>query len=144
VSTHERWKQDPLLQLFSHYLGAASKAQPAEASICLVLKPDKMSHEDRPTIEKLLGHLVAEFQQVSTDPSGSMIGKPFINGDGNPCIQMRPLCSYEAGCPRNFGDFVSNQSVAPAIAFPWYARSRLRYSCSKHLPRRYHGLSYPN
>lgn len=109
---------------------AASKTQSAQPNIWLVLKLNKMSHEDRPTIETLLGHLVAEFQQVNTVPSGSMIGKPFINDDGNPCIQMRPLCSYEAGCPRNFGDFVSNQNVAPAMAFPWYARSRLRYSCS--------------
>jgi hypothetical protein len=89
-----------------------------------------MGHEGRPTIEKLLGHVAAGFQQVNTVPSGSMIGTPFINDDGNPCMQMRPLRWLQAGCPRNFGDFVSNRAVAPATAFPWYVRSRLRYSCS--------------
>jgi hypothetical protein len=109
---------------------AASKVQLAQANLCLVLKPNNMGHEDRPTIEKLLGHVVAEFQQVNTVPSGSMIGAPFNNDDGNRCTQMRPLCWLQAGCPRNFGYFVSNRAVAPATAFPWYVRSRLRYSCS--------------
>lgn len=83
------------------------------------------------TIEILAEHVVAEYQQVNTVPSGSVSRKPCINDVGHACIHLNAMSSYDAGYTvANFGAFGSDRLGIPAVeGFRWYARSRLRYSC---------------
>lgn len=88
------------------------------------------------SLEDLLCHIIQEYQQVSTVPSGSILGNPYKQYDNSICLRLKPACFYEAGCPKNFGEFFSGpanrkkHSMNKADAFGWFSRSRLRYSCS--------------
>jgi hypothetical protein len=85
------------------------------------------------TLERLLGVIVAEYAQVSIVPSGRVVRGPATNADGLQSVRLDPLCRYQAGCPQNFGDFLSSakgRDLSAKAAFPWFARSVLRYSCS--------------
>jgi hypothetical protein len=95
---------------------------------------DKMFADGPPTMEDLLCHMIGEYQQVNTVPAGSLIGAPYINSVGHHCVKLGPQRCYDVQCPRNFGAFIVSSNGArdlkAADAFPWYVRSRMRYSCS--------------
>ena len=88
------------------------------------------------SLEDLLIQIIANYQQVSTVPSGLILRNPYTNSDGGTSLHLFPLCSYEIGYPKNFGEFYSGKdsqkkhSMTKGEAFAWFARSRLRYSCS--------------
>ncbi len=91
------------------------------------------------SLECLMDTILAEYVQVSTVPSGEIINPPTSHSfENNNClydesITLRPLCHYETGCPRNLNEFLisaKKYNMKPKEALSWYARSRLRYSCS--------------
>ena len=87
----------------------------------------------RPSLDKLLGHVVSEHQQVTSCPAGTYVSGPTTNPTTQTMsIKIHPLTGYQGGCPRNFGDFFSGckNHLKPATAFPWYVRTRARCSCS--------------
>lgn len=88
---------------------------------------------EAPTIESLLDVIISEYIQVCTVPSGKLLRGPYITTEGHESIDLAALCHYERGCPQNLFDFVAtsgNKSISPETAYSWWARSRLRYSCS--------------
>mmetsp|Transcript_16242 Transcript_16242/g.23920 ORF Transcript_16242/g.23920 Transcript_16242/m.23920 type:complete len:315 (-) Transcript_16242:91-1035(-) len=87
------------------------------------------------TLEILLDNVMAEYMQVAMVPSGRIERRPTVDSDGNQLIVLRALCHYEEGCPRNYSEFIASaieneQTIGRKEAFAWWARSRLRYSCS--------------
>jgi hypothetical protein len=90
-------------------------------SAIITLEVSSSTRRDQASLEVLLAHVMAEYQQVSTCPSGLVLQSPSINSDGISSLKVKSLCFYEQGCPRNFG---------AAILFYWHVRCRIRYSCS--------------
>lgn len=84
---------------------------------------------EQDSFEVLLAHIIAEYQQVSTVPSGLVLQSPSTTSNGISTLKVKPLCFYEHGCPRNFGDFCVD-GIPEAILFSWHVRCRIRYSCS--------------
>ncbi|KAJ1445681.1 hypothetical protein M885DRAFT_549181 [Pelagophyceae sp. CCMP2097] len=76
----------------------------------------------------LLGHTLAVWQRVSTSPHGFLRAAP----SARVCRVGPPRAANQAGCPQSFGEFLARGvfGVSDADAFRWYARMRLRYSCS--------------
>lgn len=87
------------------------------------------TRRDQASLEVLLAHVIAEYQQVSTTPSGLALQSPSINSNGISSLKVKPLCFYEQGCSRNFGDFCVD-GIPAAILFSCHVRCRIRYSCS--------------
>ena len=88
------------------------------------------------TFEALLENIIAEYMQVTLVPGGKLERGPVKDSNGNECITLRALCHFNEGCPRNFSEFLvsvmenGQQGIGRREAFAWWARSRLRYSCS--------------
>lgn len=91
------------------------------------------------SLEDLLVQIIANYQKVSTVPSGEILGNPYIdqkNSGTGDILHLHPTCAYENGYPTNFGKFHSDSdnhkkhSMTEGKAFAWFARSRLRCSCS--------------
>jgi len=83
----------------------------------------------------LLDTIISEYIQVTTVPSGKVQSGPEITSEGYESLRLNALCHFENGCPHNFGEFLvsateSGHPMKPNIAFAWWCRSRLRYSCS--------------
>jgi hypothetical protein len=55
------------------------------------------TRRDQASLEVLLAHVIAEYQQVSTTPSGLALQSPSINSDGISSLKVKPLCFYEEG-----------------------------------------------
>ena len=94
----------------------------------------KQVHIDT-TFEFLLDTIIAEYMQTTIVPAGKVESGPQTTSEGYESICLKPLCHFQAGCPQNFSDFVSSATASghkmkPGTAFAWWARSRLRYSCS--------------
>lgn len=85
------------------------------------------------TLERALFYVVSEYKQITTVPSGYAIGG-IARRDGIDNIPLNPSCQYEGHCPVNFSEFFHSAAKyginKPEDAFPWYCRSRLRYSCA--------------
>lgn len=90
------------------------------------------------SLEDLLNHVISEYQQVATVPSGIVKGNPYKADTGGTALNLIPKCAFEVGYPRTFGEFYSGQApnekkihtMSKSEAFAWFSRSRLRYSCS--------------
>lgn len=83
--------------------------------------------------ERLLEIMISEYIQTTTVPSGYVERWPITSGSGDETIRLKLLCQYEKGCPPNFSEFLASANwpgITPDNAFPWWARSRIRYSCS--------------
>ena len=86
--------------------------------------------------ETLLDVIISEYMQVSLVPGGRVESRPTRTNDACESLCLKPLCHFQPGCPQNFGDFLSFARVdgyemkPEDSAFAWWARSRLRYSCS--------------
>lgn len=76
----------------------------------------------------LLGQMLAVWQSVNTIPCGFLRRAP----SSRICVVGPPRASYQVGCPRSFGEFVSHGlfGATEADAFAWFARVQLRFSCS--------------
>ncbi|KAL3895736.1 MAG: hypothetical protein SGARI_007358, partial [Bacillariaceae sp.] len=86
------------------------------------------------SMESLLDRILSEYIQVNTVPSGAA-KTPFPKSKNDTTLHIRPLCHWERGCPQNLsqflGDFmVDDNDDVPSIAYAWWGRSRLRFSCS--------------
>lgn len=87
------------------------------------------------SFESLLDNIIAEYMQTTLVPGGKVESSPQATSEGYESICLRAICHFEEDCPQNFSDFMSSATASghamePCIAFPWWARSRLRYSCS--------------
>lgn len=91
-----------------------------------------MNETNPASIESILDHVISEYKQVTTCPAGRFISGPLTDPKtGMPFVKMHALPGFDHGCPRNFNDFlVGCNNMSPRMAFPWYVRSRIRYSCS--------------
>ena len=99
----------------------------------LATKP--MSSPKDLIVETLVDTIIAEYIQTSTVPGGIVRSAPRTMSDGRELICLWARCPWEKGCPQNFSDFISSMATSgiamkPSTAFPWWSRSRLRYSCS--------------
>jgi hypothetical protein len=86
-------------------------------------------------LETLLDVIISEYIQVSLVPGGRVESRPTRTNDGCESLCLKPVCHFQSGCPQNFGDFLSfarvdGHEMKPEAGFAWWARSRLRYSCS--------------
>lgn len=79
------------------------------------------------SLESLLDRILSEYIQVSTVPSGA-VKFPVPKSKHETALHMTPLCHWERGCPQNLAQFQGEMDAT--IACAWWARSRLRYSCS--------------
>lgn len=87
------------------------------------------------SLESLLDKIIAEYMQTTMVPGGKIEIHPQATSEGYESIGLRSLCHFQKDCPQNFSDFMSSATTSghamePHIAFPWWARSRLRYSCA--------------
>ena len=83
----------------------------------------------------LLDRIISEYIQVTLVPSGKIESGPEITSEGYESLHLTASCHFDTGCPQNFGEFLvlateSGHPMKPSIAFVWWCRSRLRYSCS--------------
>ena len=89
------------------------------------------SDDTKPTpIEVLMRHIVSEYTQTTMVPAGNMTTVPRTGSDGIEYVGLQALCQFQGGCPNNFADFLFSASIREKEAYPWYCRSRIRYSCS--------------
>lgn len=82
-----------------------------------------------PSLEELLAHVIVEYQLVTITPSGVVLQDASTISNEMPSLRVKPLCAFETGFPLNFEEFYID-GVTPATLFPWFVRTRLRYSCS--------------
>jgi len=74
--------------------------------------------------------------QTTLVPGGIVVIGPRMSSDGSESISMTPLTNLDVDCPQNFSDFISSATASGkamkprSTAFAWWARSRIRYSCS--------------
>ena len=97
--------------------------------------PPTQIRVDVATLESLMDTIIAEYMQTTLVPGGTVVIGPRMSSDGSESISLKPLTNFSVGCPQNFSDFISSatasgQAMKPSTAFAWWARSRLRYSCS--------------
>ena len=97
--------------------------------------PPKQIRVDVANLESLMDTIIAEYMQTTLVPGGIVVIGPRMSSDGSESISLKPLTNLDVGCPQNFSDFISSatasgQAMKPRTAFAWWARSRIRYSCS--------------
>jgi hypothetical protein len=87
-----------------------------------------------PSLEYLLSHVLSQYQQTTGVPAGHVPSGPETNKhDGITSVQLNPKIHNQSGCPRNFQDFFFSarlHGMDANEALPWYARARMRYSCT--------------
>jgi hypothetical protein len=87
-----------------------------------------------PSLEYLLSHVLSQYQQTTGCPAGHVARGPETNRhDGVTSVRLNPKIHHQSGCPRNFQDFLVSarlHGMDAKEALPWYARARMRYSCS--------------
>jgi hypothetical protein len=78
--------------------------------------------------ELILGQMLAVWQSVNTIPTGFMRCAPSARS----ITVGPPKSGFQQGVPRSFGEFYDHGvfGTSEAEAFAWYARMKLRYSCS--------------
>lgn len=78
--------------------------------------------------ELILGQMLAVWQSVNTIPTGFMRCAPSARS----ITVGPPRSGFQQGAPRSFGEFYDHGvfGTSEAEAFAWYARMKLRYSCS--------------
>jgi len=86
-------------------------------------------------LEYLLSTIISEYMQTTTVPAGIVKSEPKLTSEGYEIMCLKPLCHFQKGCPQNFQDFFASATskhyvTERDIAFSWWSRSRLRYSCS--------------
>lgn len=86
------------------------------------------------TLEYLLDVIIYEYMQTPLVAGGKVLLSPVMSPEGHETITLEPLCDFQPGCPKNFHQFLASAVAATGhntfAAFSWWARSRLRYSCS--------------
>ena len=87
------------------------------------------------TLEYLMDTIIAEYMQTTLVPGGTVVIGPRMSSDGSESISLKSHTNFSVGCPQNLSDFISSatasgQVMKPSTALAWWARSRLRYSCS--------------
>jgi hypothetical protein len=86
-----------------------------------------------PSLEYLLSHVLSQYQQTTGVPAG-YIARGLNIHDGIPSVRLNPKTHNQSGCPRNFQGFLGSARLHGMMdakeALPWYARARMRYSCS--------------
>lgn len=104
-----------------------SKTKPADA-VADTTAPLQIDN-----VETFLDAILAEYIQVNTVPTGRMCGKADVLGNETQRIELVPLCHFESGCPQNLSNFIETATgkfQSRLVAFEWWARTRLRFSCS--------------
>ena len=85
------------------------------------------------SLESLLGVLLAEYIQVNTSPSGRICSSSVTIKGNRKTIEAIPLCHFQSGCPQNLNEFIKasdGTTMKASEALGWWARTRLKYSCS--------------
>ena len=93
------------------------------------IKTDPTSH----SLETLLHHVISEYTQTTLTATGNVIQGLTTGDDGIEYVGLQALIQLQDGCPHNFSDFMGSANIhglKSSEAFPWYCRSRIRYSCS--------------
>jgi hypothetical protein len=78
--------------------------------------------------ELILGEMLRVWLSVNTIPSGFMRCAPSAHS----ITVGPPRAGFQEGVPRSFGEFLEHGvfGTSEVEAFAWYARMKLRYSCS--------------
>jgi len=87
------------------------------------------------SLETLLDTILSEYIQICTVPAGKVQSEPVTSAEGCESLCLMSLRPFDQGCPRNLCDFITSATegghqIEPETAFAWWARSRIRYSCS--------------
>ena len=82
------------------------------------------------SMEQLVEVMLSVYMQVGTTPSGSTCGPIEVIDENTERLTLHAMCHYESRCPLNLMAFRNGTNLSKQQAYKWWARSRLRYSCS--------------